>query len=94
MACDVALQEFVQLLLANGCQAGAAAGDDMNALHFAAQRGHEAIVQLLLNEGKMSVNSRTRKGVSALAMAAQHGALHVHVAGHHRQCAQRMWQQM
>ncbi len=39
-------------MLAAGAQPSAAAGDDMNPLHFAAQKGHTEIVRLLLNAGK------------------------------------------
>ncbi len=46
------LQDFVRLLLAHGCNATATAMDDMNALHFAAQKGHTEIARHLLNAGQ------------------------------------------
>ena len=48
-------QEAVKLLRAHGSQATAAAMDDMNALHFAAQKGHVEVVRLLLNAGAVAV---------------------------------------
>lgn len=56
-------QECVKLLLAHGAQVGAAAMDDMNALHFAAQKGHTEAARALLNAGA-TVNSKTRKGAA------------------------------
>jgi ankyrin repeat protein len=42
----------VKLLLNHGAQTTAAAMDDMNALHFAAQKGNTEVVRTLLNAGK------------------------------------------
>ena len=61
------------MLLAHGCNPRAAAIDDTNALHFAAQRGHALVVGALLEDKKVPVDSRTRKGATALHMAAQRG---------------------
>jgi hypothetical protein len=54
-------QEALKLLLAHGAQSGAAAMDDMNALHFASQKGHVEAMRALINAGA-TVNSKTRKG--------------------------------
>jgi ankyrin repeat protein len=56
-------QESVKLLLAHGAQVGAAAMDDMNAIHFAAQKGHVEALRALINAGA-TTNSKTRKGGS------------------------------
>jgi ankyrin repeat protein len=45
------LQEIVKLLLANQCNPKAAAADDVNALHFAAQKGHVDVMRHLINAG-------------------------------------------
>jgi ankyrin repeat protein len=45
-------QDFVKQLLAHNVNTGMAAGDDMNALHFAAQKGHLEVVRQLINAGK------------------------------------------
>jgi ankyrin repeat protein len=45
------LQEVVKLLLANQCNVKAAAADDVNALHFAAQKGHVEVMRHLINAG-------------------------------------------
>ena len=50
-ACAIHTQEAVKVLLAHGSQVAAAAVDDMNALHFAAQRGHTEVVRALLGAG-------------------------------------------
>ena len=44
-------QEALKLLLAHGADAKASARDDMNALHFAAQKGHAEALRHLLNAG-------------------------------------------
>ncbi|KAK9850428.1 hypothetical protein WJX84_005313, partial [Apatococcus fuscideae] len=44
--------------------------DDTTALHFASQKGHTEIVRQLLHAG-LAVNSRNRKGMTALHFAAQ-----------------------
>lgn len=51
----VVSQEAVQLLLGHGSNVKAAAMDDMNALHFAAQKGHVEPIRLLVNAGKNTV---------------------------------------
>jgi ankyrin repeat protein len=43
--------DCVKALIAAKCNIGAGAMDDMNALHFAAQKGHLEVCRLLLNEG-------------------------------------------
>ena len=43
----------MEALLAAGAEANAAAVDDTNALHFAAQKGHTDVVKLLLSKGKL-----------------------------------------
>lgn len=50
----------------------ASAQDDMNALHFAALKGHCSCAETLLQSG-VKVNSKNRKGMNALLLAAQHG---------------------
>ncbi|KAI5656488.1 hypothetical protein M9H77_25281 [Catharanthus roseus] len=49
---------------------GAAAMDDMGAIHFAAQKGHLDVVRMLVTSG-VSVKSINRKGMTALHYAAQ-----------------------
>lgn len=49
---------------------GAAAMDDMGAIHFAAQKGHVDVIQILLASG-VSVKSTNRKGMTALHYAVQ-----------------------
>jgi hypothetical protein len=44
-------QEVVKLLLANNANPKAAAIDDVNALHFAAQKGHLEVMRQLINAG-------------------------------------------
>lgn len=45
------MQEAAKLLLSHGVQPGACAMDDMNACHFAAQKGHTDLVRALLAAG-------------------------------------------
>jgi len=47
------VQDFVKQLLALGCPVSSAAADDMNALHFAAQKGHAETVRHILNAGAL-----------------------------------------
>ncbi|XP_071919132.1 uncharacterized protein [Coffea arabica] len=49
---------------------GAAAMDDMGAIHFAAQKGHTEVVRILVNFG-VPIKSHNRKGMTALHYAAQ-----------------------
>ncbi|CDP14954.1 unnamed protein product [Coffea canephora] len=49
---------------------GAAAMDDMGAIHFAAQKGHTEVVRILFNSG-VPIKSHNRKGMTALHYAAQ-----------------------
>jgi ankyrin repeat protein len=51
------LQDAVKVLLAHGCNVKAGAVDDMNALHFAAQKGHTEVLRQLLNAGKSACKS-------------------------------------
>lgn len=44
-------QEAVKLLIAHGCNVKASAMDDMNALHFAAQKGQLGPITHLLAAG-------------------------------------------
>lgn len=48
--------------------------DDMGAIHFAAQKGHLKVVQILVSSG-VSVKSANRKGMTALHYAAQGSSL-------------------
>lgn len=43
--------DCVEALVAAKCNIGAGAVDDMNALHFAAQKGHLEVCRFLLNQG-------------------------------------------
>ncbi|KAL3500113.1 hypothetical protein ACH5RR_039206 [Cinchona calisaya] len=56
--------------LCNKADVGAAAMDDMGAIHFAAQKGHTEVVRILINFG-VSIKSYNRKGMTALHYAAQ-----------------------
>lgn len=40
------------MLLGHQCKTDAVAADSMNALHFAAQKGHVGVARLLINAGK------------------------------------------
>ena len=51
----------VQTLLAGGADANAAQGDGMTALHWAAERGHAVVADLLLSAGA-TVEAKTRIG--------------------------------
>lgn len=53
-------QEAVQLLLGHGSNVKAAAMDDMNALHFAAQKGHVEPIRHLINAGKRMKQQQSR----------------------------------
>jgi hypothetical protein len=50
------LQEALKLLLAHGCNIKASAMDDMNALHFAAQKGQLEAVRRLIAAGGASAS--------------------------------------
>ena len=67
-ACDC-----IDILLANGAHVSLAAVDDVNALHFSAMKGHAGAAKHLLASGGLAVDCRTRKGQTALALAAQGG---------------------
>lgn len=56
--------------LSKKADVGAAAMDDMGAIHFAAQKGHLEVVRILVTSG-VSVKSTNRKGMTALHYAAQ-----------------------
>lgn len=57
-------------LCKNKADVGAAAMDDMGAIHFAAQKGHLEVVRSLLSSGA-SAKSSTRKGLTPLHYAVQ-----------------------
>lgn len=48
---SAALQEAVKLLLSHKCNIKRCAMDDMNALHFASQKGNTEILRLLITAG-------------------------------------------
>lgn len=56
--------------LSKKADVGAAAMDDMGAIHFAAQKGHLEVVRILVTSG-VPVKSTNRKGMTALHYAAQ-----------------------
>lgn len=56
--------------LSKKADVGAAAVDDMGAIHFAAQKGHLEVVRILVSSG-VPVKSTNRKGMTALHYAAQ-----------------------
>ncbi|KAF2308904.1 hypothetical protein GH714_023334 [Hevea brasiliensis] len=60
----------VNYLCKNKADVGAAAMDDMGAIHFAAQKGHLEVVRTLLSSG-VSIKTSTRKGLTPLHYAAQ-----------------------
>ncbi|KAK3002934.1 hypothetical protein RJ639_019099 [Escallonia herrerae] len=62
--------QVVSYLCKNKADVGAAAMDDMSAIHFAAQKGHLEVVRILLSSGA-SVKASTRKGMTALHYAVQ-----------------------
>ena len=69
--------ECAAALLAAGADVNTRqAGSGKAALHWAAERGHEACAQLLLQHGA-EVDARTREGWSALFFAARMGHTHV-----------------
>lgn len=57
-------------LCKNKADVGAAAMDDMGAIHFAAQKGHLEVVRTLLSSGA-SAKASTRKGLTPLHYAVQ-----------------------
>ncbi|KAL4592917.1 hypothetical protein LXL04_005924 [Taraxacum kok-saghyz] len=62
--------QVVNILCKNKADIGAAAMDDMGAVHFAAQKGHLEVVKTLVSSG-ISVNSTNRKGMTPLHYAVQ-----------------------
>ncbi|KAK3038986.1 hypothetical protein RJ639_027471 [Escallonia herrerae] len=60
----------VSYLCKNKADVGAAAMDDMGAVHFAAQKRHLEVVRILISSGA-SVKASTRKGMTALHYAVQ-----------------------
>ena len=67
----------VQTLLAGGADANRAQGDGMTALHWAAERGHAAVADLLLSAGA-TVDAKTRIGSYTplhLASRGGHGSI-------------------
>lgn len=60
----------MNFLCKNKADVGAAAMDNMGAIHFAAQKGHLEVVRALLSSGA-SVKSSTRKGLTPLHYAVQ-----------------------
>ena len=68
------MQEAVRVLLsAPGVRVKEPAVDNMTALHFAAQNGHEEVCRLLITGG-VPVNIKNKKGVTALHFACSKGA--------------------
>jgi hypothetical protein len=66
-------ENIVRALILAGAHAALGASDNMNALHFAAQKGHAECARLLITAG-IKVNSKnSRTGANALIMASQHG---------------------
>lgn len=63
LSLSVCMQEFVKLLLAHNVNTGAAAGDDMNALHFAAQKGHLEATRHLITAGVCAYQHQWRTAV-------------------------------
>jgi ankyrin repeat protein len=53
------LQEALKLLLAHGCNIKASAMDDMNALHFAAQKGQLEAIRRLVTAGALSAHVKS-----------------------------------
>lgn len=73
LACWAGQLEAVKVLLhAPSSNKKIGAMDDMNAVHFACQKGHTEIVRHLINAG-IHVNAKTRKGITALHIACQNG---------------------
>lgn len=75
--------EIVKLLIAHGCKVNLAALDDMNALHFAAQKGHTDCVRHVLHAG-VCLFSCTRSSEPAWLGGEQPPARH---ASSHAICA-------
>ena len=68
--------EIVELLLGEGDDVNAECADKKTALHYAAQMGHEAIVNRLLSvNGKELVNCPDIDSWTPLHYAAEHGSL-------------------
>lgn len=63
-------KEVVNYLCQQKADVGAAAMDDMAAIHFASQKGHLEVVRILLSSG-VSVKACTRKGLAPLHYAVQ-----------------------
>ncbi|GAV58061.1 LOW QUALITY PROTEIN: Ank_2 domain-containing protein, partial [Cephalotus follicularis] len=62
--------EVVSYLCNHKADVGAAAIDDMGAIHFAAQKGHLEVVRMLVSAG-VSVKAANRKGLTPLHYAVQ-----------------------
>lgn len=62
--------EVINYLCKNKADVGAAAMDDMAAIHFASQKGHLEVVRTLISCGG-SVKASTRKGMTPLHYAVQ-----------------------
>ncbi|CAI9095084.1 OLC1v1030943C1 [Oldenlandia corymbosa var. corymbosa] len=63
-------QTKVVEFLSKKADVGAAAMDDMGAIHFASQKGHTEVVRILISAG-VPIKSCNRKGMTALHYAAQ-----------------------
>ena len=65
----------VQALLAQGLDPNAQDGDGWSPLMWAARRGQEGVVELLLGHSDINLEARSQGGTTALFVAAAHGHL-------------------
>lgn len=66
-------EEIVKHLLDGGASVDAVDSEHWSPLHFAAEGGHEAVVRLLVEEGKANKEAEDRKRLRALHLAAYSG---------------------
>ena len=62
-------------LLANGADVNAKDGNELTALHIAAQHGHTQVIRVLLEHADINVNLQNEEDQTALSLAAQMGHL-------------------